>query len=73
MGAMEKKERWVGGILAFVFIIALPAWGDTPRLKVGVISALSGGLATIGGAVRNGIELARADSPELFTGHKLLF
>lgn len=36
------------------------------KVSIGVITALSGPLAIIGTAVKNGIELARSDRPELF-------
>lgn len=47
---------------------ALPAMtiAEPVQHRVAVITTLSGTLATIGTAVKNGIELARADHPKLF-------
>lgn len=54
----------------FVFIWGLavtidPAVGDDRTARIGVITFLSGPNATIGTAIRNGIELARHQRPEL--------
>lgn len=48
------------------FFLPAAASADSGRISVGVITTLSGGMATIGTAVRNGIELARSEHPELF-------
>lgn len=53
--------------LVFLFISATPnARAEDRSVKIGVITALTGPLATIGTAVKNGIELARSERPELF-------
>lgn len=56
--------------LCLSFIFLLFVCGSSviaeQRLKVGVILPLTGGLTEIGSAIRNGIELARADRGELF-------
>jgi ABC-type branched-subunit amino acid transport system substrate-binding protein len=46
----------------------LAAAEEAPPLRIGVITPLTGQLATIGTAVRNGIELARREQPELVNG-----
>ena len=43
------------------------------KVKVGISLALTGALAEYGEAVRNGIELARKDRPELFTGIEFIY
>jgi len=55
-------------LAALIFLpIFLPsALADNETIKIGVITPLSGGLAIIGTALKNGIELARSDRPELF-------
>lgn len=50
-----------------------PSSADQPKVKIGVISTLSGGMATIGTAVQRGINLARAERPELFQNIEFTF
>lgn len=53
---------------AFLLCTSFSQAEEQLQVKVGVITALSGGMATIGTAVKNGIELARAEQPGLFEG-----
>ncbi|MBL7663296.1 ABC transporter substrate-binding protein [bacterium] len=61
-------------IFTFVFLIAfsfnLPLFAET---KVGVIVPLSGALAEYGVAIRNGIQMAQKDNPELFASCNFLY
>jgi branched-chain amino acid transport system substrate-binding protein len=52
-------------VLFFLVADSRITYSENPY-EIGVITALSGGMATIGTAVSNGIELARKDRPELF-------
>ena len=55
--------------------IILPntAYPEDSRLKIGFILALSGPLAPWGGAVRNGVELARDDFPEIDQTYDIIY
>lgn len=54
-------------ILVFVLLLStIKANAETPQIRVGVIVPLTGGLATIGNALKNGIELARSEYPDRF-------
>jgi len=55
----------------FGFISDVHAESEKP--SIGVVAPLSGYLASIGVAIRNGIELARADQPELIESINLRF
>jgi branched-chain amino acid transport system substrate-binding protein len=55
-------------ICIFTLICAwsLSVQADEQVKTVGVITTLSGGMATIGKAIKNGVELARTEHPKLF-------
>lgn len=55
-------------LVPFFALLVFPSisHGETSVVEVGVITPLTGPLATIGTAVRNGIELAQKESPDLF-------
>jgi branched-chain amino acid transport system substrate-binding protein len=58
----------VGRISALALSLFLPPSyinADTAKPTIGVVAPLSGQLATYGKAIRNGIDLARANHPEL--------
>ncbi|MBN8549371.1 MAG: ABC transporter substrate-binding protein [Deltaproteobacteria bacterium] len=57
----------------FLILLSPIARADQGSLKIGVITPLSGGMATIGSAVKNGIELARSEQPELFKNISFMY
>jgi ABC-type branched-subunit amino acid transport system substrate-binding protein len=53
-------------LLVFAPFFSLPnGYAENPRIKVGVIVPLTGSVATVGSAIKNGIELARHEHPEI--------
>lgn len=64
---MHKYSRLI--VLLVIWLISLdcPAYAESvPHLKIGVILPLTGVTADYGESVKNSIELARSDKPELF-------
>lgn len=59
-------------IALFVFIIHMPL-NAQEKIQIGVIAPLSGGMATIGNAIKNGIEMAKSDHPELFSQIEFIY
>jgi ABC-type branched-subunit amino acid transport system substrate-binding protein len=55
------------------FICGIPTHADAPKPVVGVIAPLSGYLASIGAAIRNGTELARLQNPEVMSSIETRF
>ena len=55
------------------FFLPQSCWALDHQVKIGVILPLSGSMATLGGAIRNGIELARSERPELFGRIKFIY
>ncbi len=66
---MNNSKRFMSALFLALFVSFLNlnrAFSEEQQLRVGVITTLTGGMATIGVAVRNGVELARKDHPDLF-------
>jgi len=64
---MARSPLLTSFILIFLVCIPTGAQAEQQHLKVGVITALTGKMSTIGTAVKNGIELARLESPKAFS------
>lgn len=60
-------------IMSLNFFSAQFALCEEKKITIGVITALTGQMATIGTAVKNGIELAREKNPELFKNIKFVY
>lgn len=60
-----KELFLISTLTALCCILPPPSQAE---IKVGVIVPLSGALAEYGVAIRNGIEIARSDDPNLFSG-----
>ena len=60
--------RQILGALISLLLVSQPSFGQskTAQLRVGVITPLTGNMATIGTALHNGIQLARKENPEAF-------
>ncbi len=56
-----------------IFIYVAAAHADAPKPVVGVIAPLSGYLASIGAAIRNGFELARVENPDTMSAIETRF
>ncbi len=71
-----KYPYFILCILA-IYLTSLPllenAHADNPRIKVGVIVPLTGGNATTGIAIKNGMELARRDHREILGDVEFLY
>jgi ABC-type branched-subunit amino acid transport system substrate-binding protein len=55
------------------FLQPLPGWANDEKVTIGVIAPLTGAMATIGVAIKNGIELAQSDRPDLFEKVRFVF
>jgi branched-chain amino acid transport system substrate-binding protein len=68
-------RKWFVGACAFVFagIFPIAAIAEEDTFRLGVSCPLSGVLAEYGTAVRNGIELARLENPDLFKSIPIVF
>ncbi len=64
--ANKSHMRTIFFILALLLVIPFHAIGQPNDIRVGVVLPLTGALAPVGAAIRNGITLARKDRPELF-------
>jgi branched-chain amino acid transport system substrate-binding protein len=65
-GINMQKFLLILTTILFIATAAPSIHADDRQTQIGVITALTGQFATIGSAVKNGIELARSERPELF-------
>jgi len=72
---MKKVNLFLAAIFCAVSILAGPltAQEKNETYTVGMILSLSGIAADYGEAIRNGVELARQDRPELFTHVRFMY
>jgi outer membrane PBP1 activator LpoA protein len=59
-----QKYRISFFLLFFLFPVS--SFANDTKMKIGVVAPLTGGLATIGNSLKNGIELSRSKNPEKF-------
>ena len=70
---MNTCARILTSALGSLLLISGTGVCDTVPLKVGIIAPFSGPLAEYGQALKNGIDLARADSPAIATNCNFAF
>ncbi|MEZ4755015.1 MAG: ABC transporter substrate-binding protein [Bdellovibrionota bacterium] len=65
--------RTLTSYLCLLSVFMTTAAYATPKVKLGVSLALSGQLAEYGVAIKNGVELARQERPELFKNLEIIY
>lgn len=70
-----KSKKFFSLIILLLILLApiINASAERSQVRIGVIAPLTGGLATIGNALKNGIELARSENPALFKNISFIY